>query len=382
MNYVEKEYEEIFGIMLEDSVSKGLVSKAEDFESFIENKDDISNYYIMDKSVIAYMFRIVYAEGITPVYNSKDIDLATGDDLDDIGKQLGIPRPGDTFASVEATFSIEELSENEIISLEAGITVSTENGIEYVTVEPLYISENNMSTTVQCLSVNPGTSSRISPNSLVNIVDNVSYNLSVTNLKSSTGGTDEYNDTDYRDLLLNWRKILIKGSDEAYEEFFANFDGIDGYKLIPNWDGTGTMKIILDPGTSYLLNQAYEQVQSQVTQSTEDIVMFAPVDKPIDIYAVVNVNIDQINPYSELEKANIQSQIIDAIKVFIDGGYRDETWYSGLNIGEDFIPHKLAVFLDDVIPELKNITFNYPTDYIEIKDEEIGVSNNITIEMI
>ena len=41
-----------------------------------------------------------------------------------------------------------------------------------------------------------------------------------------------------------------------------------------------------------------------------------------------------------------------------------------------------AVFLDDEIPELKNITFNYPEDYIPILDEEIGVSNTITIEML
>ena len=60
----------------------------------------------------------------------------------------------------------------------------------------------------------------------------------------------------------------------------------------------------------------------------------------------------------------------------------DNTYYPGLLLGEDFIPHKLAVFLDDEIPELKNINFNYPEDYIQILDEEIGASNTITIEMI
>ena len=38
MNYVEKDYEEIFGLMFEDSVNNGLASKAEDFESFIANR--------------------------------------------------------------------------------------------------------------------------------------------------------------------------------------------------------------------------------------------------------------------------------------------------------------------------------------------------------
>ena len=55
---------------------------------------------------------------------------------------------------------------------------------------------------------------------------------------------------------------------------------------------------------------------------------------------------------------------------------------SWIILGEDFIPHKLAVFLDYEIPELKNIEFNYPEDYVRILDEECGVSNEITIEMI
>ena len=143
------------------------------------------------------------------------------------------------------------------------------------------------------------------------------------------------------------------------------------------------MKIIVDPGTPEILNANYETIQNSVTQATEDIVMFAPIEKYINIYAVVNVDIDQINPYSDVEKSEIQSRIITAIKTFIDGGYRlNESYYSGLNIGEDFIPHKLAVFLDEEIPELKNINFNYPETHIEITDEEQGKSNEITIEMV
>ena len=111
--------------------------------------------------------------------------------------------------------------------------------------------------------------------------------------------------------------------------------------------------------------------------------MFAPSNHLINIYAIVDVDIDQVNPYSKVEKDTIREKIIHAIKVFIDGGYTvDGEWYPGLFLGEDFIPHKLAVFLDDEIPELQNITFNYPSDYIRIGDDEIGVSNDITIEMI
>ena len=110
----------------------------------------------------------------------------------------------------------------------------------------------------------------------------------------------------------------------------------------------------------------------------EDLLLCAPNKIKVNVYATINVDIDQINPYSLTEKEDIKSRIFQAIKVFINGGYTtDNKYYPGLSIGEDFIPHKLAVFLDTEIPELKNINFTYPTTVQTIKDDEIGKSNDI-----
>lgn len=381
MNYEEKAYEEIFEEMLNDSLEKGLISHAEDFASFIANQDDISNYYVMDKSVIAQMFAKAYTY-ISATYESAKIEYAEGNDLDDIGKIVGIPRPGATYAEAEVTFYISEAIEEDI-NVSAGVIISTEDNIEYRTLENIFIAAGKTETTVQTIAVESGVGSKVIENSLTRIVDDLEIQIGCNNSKPSSGGTEEYTDDEYRYLLLNWTKIYIKGSDEAYENYFANFDGIDSYKIVPNWDGTGTVKVVLDPGTPYQLNGAYEDLQNTITQATEDIVMFSPTSKFIDIYAIVNVDIDQLNPYSSVEKDAIKARIITAIKCFIDGGYREDgSWYPGLVLGEDFIPHKLAVFLDEEITELKNISFNYPEDYIPILDEEIGVSNTITIEML
>ena len=382
MNYVEKDYEEIFEEALQDSLESGLISHAEDFEDFIANKEDISNYYVMDKSVIAQMIANIYSQGITPTYESAKVEYAEGVDLNDIGTIVGVPRPAATYSYVAVTFTLNEILEEDV-NIEAGVVLSTENGIEYPTLENIFIAAGEESTSVSCVAVEPGVESKIIENTLVNIETELEISLTCTNPNPSNGGTEEYTDDEYRYLLMNWKTIQLKGSSDAYEEYFANFDGIDSYKIVPNWNGTGTVKVILDPGTPYQLNKAYTDLQESITQETEDITMFAPTPKLIDIYATVNVDIDQLNPYSDVEKEDIKARIISAIKVFIDGGYtNDNQYYPGLLLGEDFIPHKLAVFLDDEIPELKNINFNYPQDYIAIADEEIGTSNTITIEMV
>lgn len=381
MNYIPKKYEEIFEQMLNDSLEKGLISHAEEFPSFIANKEDISNYYVMDKSVIAEMFSIVY-EDITNVYNSINIEIAEGEDLDNIGAIIGVPRPQATYAMCELLFTVSGSDEEDIL-ISDEVIVATQNNIQYKLLEEIYIPVGSQECTVPAIAVIPGVDSKVIENTLTNILSDLSINLTCTNPQSSSGGSEAYDDNEYRQLLMNWTKIRLKGSQEAYENYFNNLDGIDGYKLIPNWDGTGTIKIVVDPGFPFLLNKIYDELQSNVAQYSEDITVFAPTKKYIDIYAVASVNIDRINPFSSSEKEIISQKIKTGIKTFIDGGYcTDGSYYQGLLIGEDFIPHKLAVFLDNEINELKSISFDFPENFIEILDEEIGVSNNITIEMI
>lgn len=381
MNYNQKYYNEIFEKMLNDSVENGLISRAEDFQSYINNRDDISNYYVMDKSVIAEMFSTVY-EDLTNVYNRVDVALATGKDLDNLGDLVGIIRPSATYAMTVLTFTVNS-GVSEDISYDENILVESRNGITYRTLEKVNIPEGVSSCDVQAIATVPGTRSRVSAGVLTNIITPNIVDVSVTNPSASSGGVDEYNDDDYRQLILAWSLIYLRGSLEAYESYFSNFDGIDGYKLVPNWDGTGTMKIVLDPGTDYQLNRAYNEIQTSVVQATEAVVLTSPEKVPIDISAVVNIDIDQINPYSDIEKDNVKANIRKSIVTFIDGGDRlNGEYYPGLMIGEDFIPHKLAVFLDEEINELKNIQFHYPDDYVSILDDEIGVANNISIEMI
>lgn len=381
MNYTPKVFEEIFEEALQDCLDKGMISHAEEFESYIANQEDISNYLVMDKAVLANMIARVYSD-MTLVYESAKVEYAEGEDLDSLGLEKGIPRPQASYASAEVTFITSEILEEDL-NITEEIIVSTDGGIEYRTVDPIYIPAGEDSTTVQCMSVNSGSDNKVIENTLTNIVSEIEELAYCTNEKGSSGGEDEYTDDEYRYLILNWYLIHLKGSNEAYENYFANLDGVDDYKIVPNWDGSGNTKVILDPGTPYLLNQVYEDLQNTISQNSEVIFMTAPLEKLIDIYALVNVDIDRLNPYSDLEKENIKSKIISGIKTFIDGGYlTNGDYYPGLSIGEDFIPHKLSVFLDDEIEELKSITFNYPLNYVEVNDEEQCKSNEITIEMI
>ena len=130
MNYREKSYEEIFEVMLNNCLEKGLISHANEFQDYIKNHQDISNYYVMDKSVIAYLGALFYKYGLTPTYESAKVEYAEGEDLDDIGKTVGIQRPGAIHAEVDCTFTLKNIIEEDV-EIAQGIIVSTSGGIQF-----------------------------------------------------------------------------------------------------------------------------------------------------------------------------------------------------------------------------------------------------------
>ena len=387
MTYVQKYYEDLFLINLENAFDSGLISHDEEFTTYIKSKQDISNFYVMNLSVYSDSEEDIYYD-MTDVYNSHKVGLALGSDLDDLGDEIGCPRPLATRASVELTFTTDKY--DTVKTIPEGIQCSTIDGIVYYTVEDIELAPDTDEITIQALALESGTNSRVLAETITKIISDASEEAIGVNLKSvitrnhSSGGTHAFTDDEYRELILNHRKENIRGSYEAFDKFFDNYDGLDSYKLIPCWDGSGTLKVVLDPGTPYQLNDVYSKLKSSVTQIDDDITMFSFEPVPIDIYAVCNVDIDLINPYSSIEKEAIKSRIVDAIRLYIDGNV---TRYTGLRIGEDFIPYQLGVFIHELVPELKDITFKYPRNSdgevvpITITDEQKGVANDIYIEM-
>lgn len=390
MSYTQQYYEDIFLLNLENSYDSGLISHDEKFLTYIQSKQDISNFYVMTLSVISDSIEDVYYD-ITDVYLSDKVPHALGDDLDDIGARVGCTRPQDTYAQAEITFTFTSTSNTTTI-LPPGINVSTATGIVYTTIEEKQIPAGVGEVTIKAQANDVGPSSRVLKNTLTKIDSDIFDSVyegeglggvSCTNKKSSTGGSYHFDDDEYRDLILEWRKENIRGSEEAYHKYFSNLDGLNSYKLLPNWDGSGTLKIIVDPGDSTMLNQVYDDLHNEVFQMPEDVTLFAPEPVKIDIHAKCNVDIDLINPYSDSEKEAIKSRILDAIYNYVEG---DTLNFTGLGIGEDFIHYQLGVFIHEQVPELKNIVFydveGNPAEPISVTDEQqCSLSDNVKVEM-
>ena len=349
VNYKELDYDELFLSMMQDAYQYGLVSTDEHFLDYIKNRQDIENMYCLFLSVYAFENSRIFEE-MTNLYNSNDIDKAHGRDLDIIGNKFGIPRPSARKSSVELLFIKTSIDNEKDFIIPQGTIVSTNSGKNYYTVEQAVIIRGRDRTTVQAKSVDNGYNSRVDRNTLT--IPNIG-GVTVTNLKGSSGGRGAYTDKEYRRLIKNWAYSHIKGTKEAYDLFFAYYDGIDDYRLFPQWDGAGTLKIIVDPSDDWILNDIAYQIYQNVQLIDDDVYVTGAIPRKIDVTVNVNVDIDNAQYYSVDEREQIAELVEKAIRLYIDGGYRkDGRYYTGMSIGQDFVPFQCGLFIHDEVGDM------------------------------
>ena len=354
VNYKEKDYDELFLEMMEDAYEYNLVSTDERFLDYIKNREDIENNYCLFLSVYAFENNKIY-EDMTSLYNSNDIDKCYGQDLDILGNNLGIPRPQARKSSVELTFYLQNSLEYDF-TIPSGTIVTTDGGTAYYTVEDAVIIRGQLQTNVTAYSSYSGYNTRVDRRTLTNC--NLQGIRAVTNLKGSSGGRGAYTDEEYRRLIKNWVYSHIKGTKEAYELFFSYYDGIDSYRIIPLWDGAGTIKVIVDPSNDWIINDIQEKLFENVYLLDDDVYVTGAKKRRIDINVNVNVDIDNFVYYSVEQREMIAERVANAIELYIDGGYRrNGRYHTGLLIGQDLVPFQLGIFISEEVPEVRSVDF-------------------------
>ena len=383
--YSKKEYPEIFKKELTNALEQELISRQEDFERYIANRDDISNFYVMILSIIAEAIDNLY-EDLDNEYYSNKVDYAVKSDLDDLGKLINCSRPEGTRSAVKLTFTLSQAEENEV-RIPAGILTHSSNGLSFKTSEELYFGVGETEKTITALCTVKGSRNQTAADTITvidsDLSDYLSVSINVNNNNSTFGGSDPFDDADYRTLLMNWILKNQRGNLVAYTDYLDRADGVESYALIPLWDGGGTVKVILDCDDSeYIMNKVWDELHEDVIEVDEDIYITVPEKIPIDVSTTVDVNIDKVNPFSSQEMEDIKNKIEAAINCYIHGGMRvNGKYFKGLTIGMDFVPFQLARFVTDEVPETQNMEFDYPAEVLNIDNDEIGVPGDISVTM-
>lgn len=171
------------------------------------------------------------------VLNFGFVNTTYGEFLDNKVSEAGITR----ISSVQAKGIITFTSDTEGLVIDAGSICYTDSGIQFTTDASVTIIDGTASTNIT--AVNGGLDGNVPANSIINTeVAEAECN----NIEQTSGGADE--ETDENLLVRYYSKVqapATSGNAAHYKQWALEIDGIGDARVVPLWNGNGTVKIIL-----------------------------------------------------------------------------------------------------------------------------------------
>ena len=206
-------------------------------------------------SVVRTLVEAIMAENdiqwyeLSEIYKNMNIDTATGEDLDNLVKIVGVVRNGATAATTTLTFSTTEASVSDIIIPYNQIcsTQQDHNGVVYSfkTTEEATLVAGETSVTVPAVCTEAG--SLFVPANTVVIMDSPIIGIdSVTNEEAVNGGSDAETDSELRERSKDALLSLGKSTAPALEGCVKAIPGVTDAIVVDMPDGVvGTASVTI-----------------------------------------------------------------------------------------------------------------------------------------
>ena len=366
--------------MVQKAMDNGLLRTSEDLITNIKNGVQTENQYILDLSTHALILAQLEEKNYEN-YQNIDITTAEGEALDNLGRLVNVHRNPAQPLVVEVTVGTGvALSEN--ITVPVGTKVLLQGvyddvAYDFTTNEDLTIPAGSTEGKVYANSSILGYYGSLPIGAVVGL-QGFPY-LSATNTDATTGGKNIEEDDDYRERIRRWSTENKLGTRETIETYLDNYVGLNGYNLIPCFDGVGTLKIICDTVESRL-----EEISTNVFNNCMLYTDMPPVcvlpDENILHSLVVDVSLREEDLSITLDE--LKQLIVSHIHIYVMGGTtRNGTITRGMGIGEDFVPSQLGAFLLNELQELNNVVFD-SYDVVSVEQSHKFVVETVEVNIV
>jgi hypothetical protein len=370
INYQEKSYDEILEEMLQTAFGLGLISNVASVLEEIRAGRRIENTVVMELSNHALVLADKYKYTLTPLHNALDMFKASGDDLEKLGLPFIGPKIPSQYAVTDIDIKVDDALDHDVI-FPAGTLIQqdSKDPVIFETMEPCTLVQGTTSVRVFGQCTVPGSIGNVFKNELVKLTNPIS-GIYCDNPEGASGGKPKESDMEYLQRIINWRFTQKKGNLDAIEEAINSVSAVLGYYIDRYWNGTGTVKIIIDPPTDVVMTLVEGAVDRSMALD-DDFTFVKVQDVLVNLSTVVNVSLDQTIPLSDVAKATIKKKVENFIKIYIEGGMNaDGSIQKALPIGRDFIPFQCSKYLSNQIPEIQTVSFTYPEAPVTIQSHQ------------
>ena len=292
-----------------------------------------------------------------------------GDFLKNWASNFGFDKDGRESASVKLRFHLADAQKTDIV-IPKGTRATSGNGIFFATDEDTIIAAGEEYTDTNATCTEKGTiGNNYAIGQINSIADPVNLIESVENTTESSGGHDEYTDSELRELIYNFpERYSTAGSEGAYKELaMAYSTNIVDAKIITNNEAVVQIYILLQNGK--VPDEEYcKKVQTFIydlkeSPDTDKIEVRAPEINEYEINATYYI------PEEKKEIADgIKEAIMDAVEEFAE--------YTKTKVGRSINPGILTAYANAA--GASRIQISSP-DFQKIGESEVAVCRQINV---
>jgi len=300
------------------------------------------------------------------------VQTSYGTYLDYLGQARGVRRLEATAATGDVQFTGTPGTVIRQGTVVATPAIEDTPAIMFETIEEAVINDEGTAIVrAKCIEV--GTVGNVPAGVIVLMLDPVNGVTAVTNPEPFTGGTDTENDDAFRERILDaWRLPITSGNKHHYKFWAKEVPGVGDAKVIPLWDGPGTVKVVIVDGNK---RAASPELLDAVTAHIEDerpigatVTVASAAEKQINIAA----NITLASGYAI---AQVQQLYQEAVVSFFREIALVETYVSYAQLG------KLLLETPGV-GDYSGLLVNGAADKVLLGEEEIPVLGAVTLEVM
>lgn len=345
----------------EDSIKERLKNNLKTATSKLEGSLAMDNILALSSELAR-----IYSLEISPIVDKLMLDTATGVDLDRKASDFNMRRKQAT--SSKGLITIKGLSG---VLIEKG-TVLKLDGLEFISTKSAAIGDD-LSVDIEFICLTKGAVGNIKNGNKMSFKNNLN---GISEAVSSTfkGGVDEESDDDFRARVYEKiRNPITSGNANHYRLWAKEIIGIKEAKVIPIWQGAGSVKVILlssdfDVPSAEKLAEVSEYIENQRPIGASVSVVPAST-KLVNISATIRVkagfDIEKI-------KESVKKEIINYIKNI---AFDDKKTLSYYKIGD-------LIFGIDGVDDITNYTINSAKNSLNQSFEEFFKVGEVIINAV
>lgn len=290
------------------------------------------------------------------------IDETSGGYIDKKAAEYGIKRKAGTKSQ-----AVMHFTGNDGTQIPKGTVLLTADGLEFETVETVTITGGVANVLVHASEV--GEIYNVAAGTIIQQIVSITGLTSFHN-DAAVGGTNLESDKSLVERLYSYlQKPATSGNVYHYEQWALGVNGVGGVKVIPLWDGPGTVKVLIvgpdkQPVDAEIVNNCAAHIKTNRPIGAEVTVVSA---EGLEINVEATISID-----SQTTKETVQEALRDKLSLYLQGiaFSRYEIMYN-----------RIAYMLLDIdgVVDYSTLTLNGGTENITIGTEQIPVLGTVVI---